>query len=305
MKLHQLEALIALVDAGSVRAAARRLEITQPAMTARIVELEREVGVALVNRTSHGTSLTAAGRALFAHAKAIGNHLRRAQEEISQLGDVKIATVSVGASPLAAMELLAPLIDSVQSIERRIQIHVIEGQFHEMSVALREGALDMVVAPLPIEAESRKIYHFEQLVAFPLFVVARVGNRFEQCTSVSQIADAQWIVGATTTLRRSTLEELYLQYDLGPPVIAVRADAVTMVQATVATSELLALLPQPMFVNWENITALPIREPIRSMHLGLITLAGSPLPPAAGRLATLIRARSRVLANALALERGA
>ncbi|WP_343654220.1 LysR family transcriptional regulator [Paraburkholderia caribensis] len=303
MKLHQLEALIALVDAGSVRAAARRLDITQPAMTSRIVELEREVGTALVNRTSHGTSLTPAGRALFAHAKAIGHHLRRAEEEISQLTDLKIATVSVGSSPLAAMELLAPLIDSVQTAAKRIQIQVIEGQFHEMSVALREGALDMVIAPLPVKTESHNIYNFEQLAAYPLYVVARVGHRFEQCTSISQIAEAHWIVGATTTLQLSTLEELYLHYHLGQPTIAVRADAVTMVQAAVATSELLALLPRPMFVNWKNITALQLKEPIRPMKLGLITLAGSPLTPAAERLAVLIRARSREVANALALER--
>jgi len=303
-KLHQLNALIALVDRGSIRGAAQALGITQPALSSRIAELEQEVGATLVNRTAHGTTLTRIGRALFVHARIVDNHVRRAQEELAQLTHKGVASLTIGASPLAAMDIIAPLLVPLQAHDPDVHLTVNEGQFHEMSVALREGALDFVVAPIPLQKQRSKMFRFEELVSYPMRVVARAGHPLGRTRKLAQLAAARWVVGAATSSTRSTLEELYLEYGLPKPAISVHADAGALVLASVAASDLLALLPSPLFETWSQIAALPITDPIRPARLGLITLAGTPLTPIAERFVALIRGRAGQVAKAIASRRG-
>ena len=304
MKLHQLSTLIALVDAGSIRGAARALDLTQPALTSRIAELEQEIGATLVNRTVHGTTLTAIGRALLVHARTIDNQVRRAEEEIGQLTNKGVASVSIGASPLAALELLAPVLEPLQKLDADAHLRVTEGQFQEMSVALRERALDMVIAPIPLAKQGNKTFHFEELVAYPMHIVGRVGNPLGKCTKLADLVNAKWVVGAATSSKRSTIEELFLEYGFAKPKIAVHADAITLVQASIAASDLLGLLPRPLFESWsQRIAALPITDPIRTLRVGLITLAGTPLTPIADKFVALVRERARKVARTLASQR--
>ncbi|MDO8776997.1 MAG: LysR substrate-binding domain-containing protein [Burkholderiaceae bacterium] len=304
MKLHQLSTLIALVDAGSIRGAARALGLTQPALTSRIAELEHEIGATLVNRTAHGTTLTGIGRALLVHARIIDNHVRRAEEEIAQLSNRGVASVAIGVSPLAALEIVAPLLEPLQQYDSNAHLRVTEGQFQEMSVALREGALDLVIAPIPLVKQGSKTFHFEELVAYPMHVVARADHPLKKCAKLADLSGAKWVVGAATNSKRSTLEELYLEYGLAKPTIAVHADAITLVQASIAASDLLGLLPRPLFDGWpQKISALPIVDAIRPLRLGLITLAGTPLTPIAERFVGLVRERARQVAKVLASQR--
>ncbi|VTU45481.1 Galactose-binding protein regulator (plasmid) [Variovorax sp. SRS16] len=304
MKFQQLSTLIALVEAGSIRGAARALNLTQPALTARVAELEREVGASLVNRSAHGTTLTPIGRALLVHAKIIDNQIRRAEDEIAQLSGRGVASVSIGASPLAAVEILAPLLLPLARYDANAHLRVIEGQFQEMSMALREGALDLVIAPIPLGKPANKTFHFEELVAYPMHVVGRAGHPLERCKRLAGLQSAKWVVGAATHNKRSTLEELYIQHGMPAPTIAVHADAITLVLASVTSSDLLALLPPPLYTGWpDRIRPLPIEDAIRPLRLGLITLAGTPLTPIAERFVALVRQRSALLAKSLAARR--
>ena len=99
MKLQQLSALIALVDAGSLRGAARELGVTQPALGARIAELERVVGASLVQRNARGTTLTNVGHALLGHARIIFNQMDKAQADIAQITNSGACLLYTSPSP--------------------------------------------------------------------------------------------------------------------------------------------------------------------------------------------------------------
>ena len=81
MKLTQLRDLVAIVKHGSLRSAARHLELAQPALTRSIRTLERELGVTLFEREVRGMVLTAAGRLFYERAAMAMNQLKRATEE--------------------------------------------------------------------------------------------------------------------------------------------------------------------------------------------------------------------------------
>ena len=79
MKLHQLRALAAVSETGSMQEASRLLHVTQPALSKAIKELEASVGAALFVRTNKGVQLTPYGQRLVGHARLISENVRRAR----------------------------------------------------------------------------------------------------------------------------------------------------------------------------------------------------------------------------------
>ena len=85
MRLSQIRDFLAVADTGSIRAAARSLGLTQPALTKSLRQLEAELGAVLVTRSVRGIVFTALGQAFLTRARSIDGDLRRAREEIAQL----------------------------------------------------------------------------------------------------------------------------------------------------------------------------------------------------------------------------
>src|SRR5919108_6228271 len=101
MRLNQIRDLLAVVEAGSLRAAARRVGVSQPAMSKSLAQLEREVQAQLLLRTARGVVLTPAGRALVARARVIEAELRKAQEDLTALRGGQEGMVAFGVGPAA------------------------------------------------------------------------------------------------------------------------------------------------------------------------------------------------------------
>jgi DNA-binding transcriptional LysR family regulator len=71
MRLNQIRDFIATIEAGSLRAAARSVGVSQPAMTKSLRQLENELGVQLLQRSSRGISPTRSGRAFLTRARVV------------------------------------------------------------------------------------------------------------------------------------------------------------------------------------------------------------------------------------------
>src|SRR4029453_5569803 len=99
MRLNQIRDLIAVSEAGSLRAAARRIGISQPAMSKSLAELEREFQAQLLARTSRGVALTTAGRAFVARARVVQGELRKVEEDLAALRGGTEGTVAFGIGP--------------------------------------------------------------------------------------------------------------------------------------------------------------------------------------------------------------
>ncbi|MEM6928746.1 MAG: LysR family transcriptional regulator [Myxococcota bacterium] len=84
MSFEQLETVLAVADEGTVVQAARRLCLTQPPVSRRLLALEDELGVALFERTSRGMVPTAEGAVLIDHARAILSAVAAAKRAVSE-----------------------------------------------------------------------------------------------------------------------------------------------------------------------------------------------------------------------------
>src|SRR3954451_12105690 len=100
MKLIALKALVAAAEEGSMRAAAKRLNVSQPALSKMVRELEIELSTTLLTRTTTGVSPTAQGKVLVARTINATRELSAGIDEINRLGGRMEGELNVGAVPL-------------------------------------------------------------------------------------------------------------------------------------------------------------------------------------------------------------
>jgi LysR family transcriptional regulator, regulator of abg operon len=108
MKLHQLAALVSAAECGSLRQAAAKMRLSQPALSRSIRELETETGVKLLERTALGVKATVYGEALILRSKIVETELRQAREDIAHLKAATHGDLRIGATPVAASRLCLP-----------------------------------------------------------------------------------------------------------------------------------------------------------------------------------------------------
>src|SRR5437868_10622271 len=111
MKLHDLQVLMAVVQAGSMSKAAALLNTTQPAISRSIAELERTIGVRLLDRNPQGVEPTAYCRALLDGGVAAFDDLRQAVKNIGFLANPTAGEVRIGSSALLAASFVSTVID--------------------------------------------------------------------------------------------------------------------------------------------------------------------------------------------------
>src|SRR5690242_7627110 len=107
MRLSQIRDFVALVEAGSMSAAARNVGVSQPSITKSIRALETELHVQLVQRTARGIVPTRYGQLFFARAKVARSELGKAVDELGQLAGLQAGSVSFGCGPVVA-DLVVP-----------------------------------------------------------------------------------------------------------------------------------------------------------------------------------------------------
>src|SRR3954468_592199 len=111
VKLHDLHILMAVVQAGSMNKAAGVLNMTQSAVSRSIAELERTVGVGLLDRHGRGVEPTGFGRALLHGGTAVFDDLRQALKDIEFLADPTGGEVRIGCSSILATNFVSAAIE--------------------------------------------------------------------------------------------------------------------------------------------------------------------------------------------------
>src|ERR1700754_5197019 len=180
--LRTLECLVALVDHGSVSAAAAALHMSQPALSHQIASLEKELGAPVAERLWRGVRVTAAGRAVADEARVA----LRAAEQAVQIGR-RVARAGTGTIRISCAEtmtawLLLPVLRHWRS--RRPDVHLELSEFTNADVmleALEAGETDVTFGPRPLRVIGA---HVESLGCQDVVVVAAAGHPFADLVRV-------------------------------------------------------------------------------------------------------------------------
>jgi LysR family hca operon transcriptional activator len=167
MELRHLRYFVAVAEELNFTRAAQQLNTAQPSLSQQIKQLEREVGVPLLDRSKRHVALTQGGKVFLAEAKEILAHLDRAVQRAARAQQGKFTELSIGVVPAAEIKILPKLIPLV---ERRLpKVRLV---FHNLPSAeqkrmLATGSLDIGLLRGPLEDPRLEVEHilWEKLVA--------------------------------------------------------------------------------------------------------------------------------------------
>ena len=113
LKLRDLDVLLAVIETGSMGKAAKRLNVSQPAVSKAVAELEHALRVRLVDRSRRGVVPTPYGLALAKRSTAIFNDLRQGVQDIDFLSDPNKGEIRIGTTDPIATAIILPAIDTL------------------------------------------------------------------------------------------------------------------------------------------------------------------------------------------------
>ena len=152
MDLRQLRYFVAVSDEGGIRAAARRLYISQPQISQAVARLEAELGIELMLRSPRGIELTPEGRELLEHGREILERIDTARAALREMSERRSSVVKVGvlAGVLSAGELLAPILATWRQAFPGVVLRLQELAFNEQVTAVLNGSVDIGLVRAPL-----------------------------------------------------------------------------------------------------------------------------------------------------------
>lgn len=284
MKLHQLQALVAVVDHGSIRAASRALLVSQAAVTKSLRLLEEEISTPLLVRRSRGVDLTPEGMRLLARARLITRQMELAHDDLRQARGDDHGNVRVGLTPFLTLTSLGEAFSWFRNRYRKVSVHLIEGLVGRVLPRLRDGSLDIAVVASDAgelrdnEFDSTPIRHLAQCV------VAREGHPVLQNPTAAALAEYEWLFTAPSSeIARTRLDALYQHTGARAPERIVLAEALAAL-SLLRSSDVICVLPTPLLGLPEarGLVAVPTTElQPADIDLILLTKPDVPLTPAA------------------------
>jgi DNA-binding transcriptional LysR family regulator len=180
--LRALECLVALVDHGSVSAAAAVLHMSQPAMSHQIASLEKELGVPVAERLWRGVRITAAGRATAEEARVALRAAEQAVEIGRRVAHADAGKIRISCAETMTVWLLLPVLRQWRSRRPNVYLELSEFTSADTMLELLEaGRTDVTFGPRPTRTTDS---HIEVFGKQEVVVVAAVGHAFADLTCV-------------------------------------------------------------------------------------------------------------------------
>ena len=284
LKLRDLDILLAVVEAGSMGKAAKRLNISQPAVSKAIVELEDALGVRLLDRGRRGVVPTAYGIALVKHSVTVFNDLRYGIQAIDFLSDPTRGEVRIGTTEPIATAIVLPAIDRLSRKYPRLSFHVLPDDtaslYKDVSERNIEVAICRMIGRLPDELVADVLFYD----AFSIVTSAKNPLTRRRKLALADLANEPWTLLPFDSFFGSVIAEAFRANGLEPPRPTVASLSINIQNELLATGRFLTVLPGFMLkVRRRNLAlnALPVALPNAPMPIGLVTLKNRTLTPLA------------------------
>ena len=286
LNLDQLRAFVEVVERGSFTAAAKELNLTQPAVTHQVQELERRFQVALVERFGKRAYLTQAGEKLIEHARSLLDEDLRTQVAMRQFGDGWLGRVRVGTSMTVLMYVLPPILQQLKTDHPQLEINLKAGLTTATLQMLKTNALDLGLCALPIEdpadEETNTDVHAIGIftlpeMEFPFATMDEIVCEIRRVASelVNRGKFPLILGGENSALRRTITDWLALAGP--PPRPLMEFDNVEAMKSVVAVGLGVSIVPSLSLgaghVTMANTLVRPL-SPRASRRVGLVRLRG-------------------------------
>ena len=286
---NRVEVFLQIVAAGGVTGAARRLRVSQPAVSAHLRGLERELGLTLVDRTRRGFALTEAGQRFLGFAerlRAVEEEAFHALEAAKGLGGGRL---SVGASETPGHFLLLPALGVFHAGHPDVTLDVTIGTSATVAQRVLDGAVELgfVEGPAPRPGLERRAFAHDRL---RLIVHRRDPLARRRSIRLRDLADRDFVMREKTAAVRNRIDDAFrkaafvprIGFELGTTEAVKRAVAAGLGVAFIPEASLAADVSAGRLASPE-VPGLDLRR-----TLWVLTRAGRPESPAARAFLALV-----------------
>jgi len=292
VKICHIRDVIAVAESGSLRAASRKLGITQPSITRSIRDTENELGLSLFTRRSNGVSLTEAGRLFVQRATSIQSEFRRIHEEMEQVKGNFVGSVSMVIETAASVALVPLALAAFQKEHPHAVINMTEGLFPNYEREIVAGEIDFYVGPFDAGGLKTPL-SVEKLFDSAIAVVGRRNHPLRHATRLEELRDARWIRPAFPAHgSESVFDRIFERDGLPAPEIVMRSRSAMTTLLAVANSDMLTLLPEQLLdspMTGEQVERFPLSQDFRAPPVCIVRRNDVPLTPLAERFSDLMR----------------
>jgi len=276
---------------GSFSAAAESLHLSQSAVSQQIAVLEREVGVPLLERTTEGPKLTAAGDALMEHGDAVICRLEEAEREIAQIAGLEGGRLRLASFPTASATLMTRALSVFRQRFPKVELRFSEDEPEDSFPGLKRGDFDLAVVfdypdfPLDFarDVEAEMIFEEPMRVALPPGHPLAAGKSVR----VADLAEEDWLCGALPSSCRDQVIELCREAGFEPR-ISFRSEDYEVIKGFVAGGLGVTILPE-LAGGHPGIELRPVRgqKPVR--RVWAVTRESESRSPAAEQMLGILR----------------
>ncbi len=289
MNLQHLRHLIAIAEHGSLREAARHLNLSQSAITKSLRALELELGAPLVTRGSRGSIISPVGRELLVHARLATAEIARMTERVRQLTDEGAGRFTIGSAATAGLELIAPLLLLFRARYPRAEFTVSGGLPSTLLPRLLDGSLDLVFGPAvdfaPTTVSSRPLYHSRNVL------LVSQSHPLRAARSLEQLRECEWILTPDLARPDSSLGRALASAGVTLGRIVLYTDDPFLSCHLAARSEAVTVLRESFFKGGpltSGLVEVPLENVVLEDQMLVYSRANSPLPFLAQRFVELL-----------------
>lgn len=250
MEIRQLRHFVAVVEQGNLSLAARKVFISQPALTRSIKNLEDLLGTPLLERQPRGVVPTPAGELFYQYAKMILSDCQRATEGIKTLKSGISGNVAVGIGAIFSESIVEQVVELAAEQLPSVNLTVIEGYFEDLVQALQMGRLDFLLTNFPISVNSEELV-MEPLVDLEITIAAGAHHPLARRRGLTagDLVEARWV-----TINQPHSIQGFTQYfatnDVPVPRYLLKTNSLPLTRSLVAHGSFLTFLPR-MFIERE------------------------------------------------------
>jgi DNA-binding transcriptional LysR family regulator len=295
MELRHLRYFVAVGQALNFTKAATRMRVAQPALSRQVSDLEDELGVDLLKRTSHGVMLTEEGKLFLEEARGILKRVDESVTRVRALARGEFGELQVGYVPPLELHILPQALAEFQKTTPGVKVVLHDRGSDELCHELRNGTLHLALMMQPSEELITGI-EFEEIGRYPFFVAMASGHPLTRMKAIPlEILARQPLV--VLDRRKNSEFHRILKRIFAPlhPKIVTESDSVNSLITEVSVGKCVAIVSQ-LFKEAIG-KRLAYRKLINAevaMCVGIARAKNGDLPPAGGKLCTTIRKVAKV-----------
>jgi DNA-binding transcriptional LysR family regulator len=267
LNLHKLEVFSAVMQSGSFTEAARRMYITQSAVSQHIIDLEHALGTTLFKRRRRGVTPTESAELLYSYTQKALYLLSEAESKITNVDALQDGQVTIGATPTLGIYLVPEWVRIFRQQYQQLAVSLKSDSTtgivqqvvdQRIDVGFIEGEIDQTLAP-SVEVE--------ELTTITLYVVASQSHPIAEQMEITfaDLAQLPLVVRPKETKTRLWIEDLYQQQGFDP-IISAEFENPESIKQSVSMGSCVTLLPD-----------YALREDELETRFALLRIKGVPL----------------------------